>query len=309
MKAQSKSRTPQPSAYSALATTFGVLYTPILLLAMFGAFIGGLIYTFDMFDMMDDEARHGMNFLAVFLIGVPLWLSYSVHAFSWLYSKLKLWNWMFFLYYFLFAGASGSAIMGTWADHLPFGKWLAILLSLLAFAVIGFFCFALGTESRRVSGHSLGVIALLSFGLFFLVNADGLDEDEAAKVVGSLVTADVTSGEQLLERSQKAVPQPVDYRGPALEKDKTRLLVWDYNFDDSDEVRVYVNGQMLVDSMAIGEVPAVIDVPVPSTVVIEGVRDDYDGSIDYAVKFPETEYTAFNVTYPGVTNTYVMEAK
>ncbi|WP_079504957.1 TMEM165/GDT1 family protein [Mesobacillus jeotgali] len=85
-----------------------------------------------------------------------------------------------------------------------------------------------------------------------------------------------------------------------------KMLIWDFNSEDSDEVQILVNGQPLKEKLILANNPAAISIPVPSTVTIKGLKDN-GGGISYAVKFPNDKITYYNVVSVNAGNTYTVK--
>ncbi|WLR54550.1 hypothetical protein LC048_19310 [Mesobacillus subterraneus] len=82
-----------------------------------------------------------------------------------------------------------------------------------------------------------------------------------------------------------------------------KMLIWDFNSEDNDEVQILVNGQPVKEKLILANNPAVISIPVPSTVTVKGLKDN-GGGISYAVKFPNDKVTYYNVVSVNAGNTY-----
>lgn len=85
-----------------------------------------------------------------------------------------------------------------------------------------------------------------------------------------------------------------------------KMLIWDFNSEDNDEVQILVNGQPVKEKLILAHNPAAISIPVPSTVTVKGLKDN-GGGISYAVKFPNDQITYYNVVSVNAGNTYTVK--
>lgn len=134
-----------------------------------------------------------------------------------------------------------------------------------------------------------------------------LDEGTEAEVVGHRTSYSTTAGENIFAEEANAHINARDFevKGVGTDGGEARMLIWDYNLVDYDEVSVYVNGSIVKEKIILSENAVAISIPVPSKVTITGVKDN-GGGINYAVKFPNNEQTYFNVVSVGTSNVYTV---
>lgn len=86
----------------------------------------------------------------------------------------------------------------------------------------------------------------------------------------------------------------------------SRVLLWDFAAEDGDVVDVKVNG-VVQRRINLLHQPAAVEVPVPSSVEVVGIKDGV-GGITYGIKFPGAVLNAayFNVAPEGSANTYTV---
>jgi len=147
------------------------------------------------------------------------------------------------------------------------------------------------------------VIAILTS---FLVTSF-LDDGSAEEVVANRISTSTSAGESLFVGESYANIEARDFEvnnaGP--DGGNARMLIWDFNLEDFDEVSILVDGVPVKEKLIISHNAAAISIPVPSTVTITGVKDN-GGGISYAVKFPNNKTTYFNIVSVGQSNTYTV---
>ena len=139
---------------------------------------------------------------------------------------------------------------------------------------------------------------------------DSQEEGTAAQVVANRISTTTSAGEQLMIDESYANIQARDFEvgnaGP--DGGEARMLIWDFNLEDLDEVSVLVDGVPVKEKIILTNNAASISIPVPSTVTITGVKDN-GGGISYAVKFPNNKMTYYNIVGIGQSNTYTVLPK
>mgnify|MGYP003462483753 FL=1 len=147
------------------------------------------------------------------------------------------------------------------------------------------------------------VIAILTS---FLVTSF-LDDGSAEEVVANRISTSTSAGESLFMNETYANIEARDFEvsnaGP--DGGNTRMLIWDFNLEDFDEVAILVDGIPVKEKLIISSNAASISIPVPSTITISGVKDN-GGGISYAVKFPNNKTTYFNTVTVGQLNNYTV---
>ncbi|MFP7297030.1 hypothetical protein [Neobacillus niacini] len=157
---------------------------------------------------------------------------------------------------------------------------------------------------------SLGWTALTIVGLAILsgfFTTSFSDEGTAEEVVANRISNATEAGESLFEEETNANIEARDFEVTNAGGDggEARMLIWDFNKVDLDEVAVLVDGVPVKEKLILSENAAAISIPVPSTVTVRGVKD-LGGGISYAVKFPNNDTTYFNVVAAGQNNTYTV---
>ena len=133
------------------------------------------------------------------------------------------------------------------------------------------------------------------------------DEGTAEEVVANRISTSTVAGETLFTDETNANIEARDYEVSNVGSDggEARMLIWDFNSEDLDEVAIFVDGMAVKERIILSNNAAAINIPVPSVVTIHGVKDNGTG-ISYAVKFPNNKTTHFNVVGVGQTNTYTV---
>ena len=153
---------------------------------------------------------------------------------------------------------------------------------------------------------ALAATIVLGFGFSQLTGgyaAEGTEEE----VVANRVSSETFAGEVFFEDEANAGIEARDFEVALGDSGgEAKMLIWDFNSEDLDEVQIIVNGQMIKEKLILTNNAAAISVPVPSTVTIRGVKDS-GGGISYAVKFPNSKAAYFNVVGVGAGNTYTVK--
>ncbi|RHW42689.1 hypothetical protein D1B31_03620 [Neobacillus notoginsengisoli] len=127
------------------------------------------------------------------------------------------------------------------------------------------------------------------------------------EVVANRVSASVSAGETLFDSEVNAGIDARDFEVTVNDNHgEARMLIWDFNSEDLDEVQILVNGQPVKEKLILTNRAAAISIPVPSTVTIKGLKDN-GGGISYAAKFPNDKKTYFNTVTKGTSNTYTVK--
>ena len=152
---------------------------------------------------------------------------------------------------------------------------------------------------------SLILIGIAIVGSFFTTSFS--DEGTAEEVVANRISTSTVAGENLFTDETNANIEARDFEVTNAGSDggEARMLIWDFNKVDLDEVAIFVNGTPVKEKLILSDNAAAISIPVPSQVTIRGVKD-IGGGISYAVKFPNNETTYFNVVSVGQSNTYTV---
>lgn len=154
------------------------------------------------------------------------------------------------------------------------------------------------------------ILILLGVGLLFLTINYAFNE--STPTIGSNVinkeqiSSQVAAGTVLFNKEENPGLQAKDFKvnemkqgGPA------KLVIWDFNVQDYDEVQIFVDGKPIHNSVVLTHTPAEFSIPVPSVVTIKGISDK-GGGITYAVKFLPNNLTYFNVANVNEINTYTV---
>jgi len=158
--------------------------------------------------------------------------------------------------------------------------------------------------------RSLGWSALTIVGIAILsgfLTTSFSDEGTAEEVVANRISTATEAGENLFTEETNANIEARDFEVTNAGSDggEARMLIWDFNLVDFDEVAVLVDGVPVKEKLILSENAAAISIPVPSTVTVRGIKD-VGGGISYAVKFPNNKSTYFNVVTVGQSNTYTV---
>ncbi|MBP1989642.1 hypothetical protein [Paenibacillus eucommiae] len=162
---------------------------------------------------------------------------------------------------------------------------------------------------KRKNKHRfwMGIMALVLFATFFFFDSSSLSgnmKDVQSNGIGKGMMA----GTILTYSDDSAGLQPRNFELEMKKgMDTSRVLIWDYAAEDGDVVTVKVNGQILVENVGIFHKPVVLQVPIPSTVEIVGIKDG-GGGITYGVKFPGAVANSayFNAAPVGSSNVYTL---
>ena len=140
---------------------------------------------------------------------------------------------------------------------------------------------------------------------FFVTSS--MDEGTAEEVVANRVSTSTSAGEQIFMDESYAGIEARNFEVSSAGPDggEARMLIWDFNAEDLDEVSVLIDGVPVKEKIILTNNATAISVPVPSTVTITGIRDN-GGGISYAVKFPNNKTTYFNIVGVGQSNTYTV---
>lgn len=166
-------------------------------------------------------------------------------------------------------------------------------------------CFLLSFIRKSLGWATMIIIAVAILGSF--LTASFSDEGKADEVVANRISKATIAGETLFEDETNANIQARDFKvsnaGP--DGGEVRMLIWDFNKVDLDEVAITINGVPIKEKLILSDKAAAISILVPSKVTVSGVKDK-GGGISYAVKFPNIEMTYFNVVTEGQSNIYTV---
>jgi hypothetical protein len=89
--------------------------------------------------------------------------------------------------------------------------------------------------------------------------------------------------------------------------DASRAMIWDFAAEDGDVVTVKANGSVIAENVRILHAPVIVNIPVPSTVEVIGVKDG-GGGITYGIKFAGSAGNSayFNAAPEGSANVYTV---
>jgi hypothetical protein len=163
---------------------------------------------------------------------------------------------------------------------------------------------------QSILRKSLGWTALTIVGLailsgFFATSYS--DEGTSEEVVANRISTATEAGESLFTDESNVNIEARDFEVTNSGSDggEARMLIWDFNKVDLDEVAILIDGVPVKEKLILSENASAISIPVPSTVTVRGVKD-LGGGISYAVKFPNNKTTYFNVVTAGQSNTYTV---
>ncbi|MCA1054203.1 hypothetical protein LCM10_04325 [Rossellomorea aquimaris] len=147
---------------------------------------------------------------------------------------------------------------------------------------------------------------LLAIGLSMILGSYS-SEGSAEEVVANRISKSTLAGETPFTDETNSGITPRDFDVTVGDSGgDAKMLIWDFNSEDHDEVQILVNGQPLKEKLILATDPAAISIPVPSTVTVKGLKDD-GGGISYAVKFPNDKITYYNVVSVNGGNTYTVK--
>ncbi|NHC41058.1 hypothetical protein G6549_13870 [Bacillus sp. MM2020_1] len=155
-------------------------------------------------------------------------------------------------------------------------------------------------------GGILAFVLAIVFGMF----SGGVpSEEKKQEVVANRITTEVSAGDQLFDEEVNSEIGSKNFTVPVNDSGgSARMLIWDFNKEDLDEVQISVNGQSVKEKLILTKEAAAISIAVPSTVTIRGLKD-HGGGISYAVKFPNNKQTYFNMVTNGTTNSYTVTVR
>lgn len=153
-------------------------------------------------------------------------------------------------------------------------------------------------------GSILAVV--LAIGLSMILGSY-TSEGSAEEVVANRISKSTLAGETPFTDETNAGITAKDFEVTVGDSGgDAKMLIWDFNSEDNDEVQILVNGQPLKEKLILAHNPAAISIPVPSTVTVKGLKDN-GGGISYAVKFPNDKVTYYNVVSVNAGNTYTVK--
>lgn len=155
---------------------------------------------------------------------------------------------------------------------------------------------------------TIALIGVAFAGGFFTSTFE--DEGTAEEVVANRISTATEAGEDIFEDESNAniAARDFDVTDAGTDGGEARMLIWDFNSEDFDEVAIFVDGTPVKEKLILSNNAAAINIPVPSVVTVSGVKDT-GGGISYAVKFPNTKTTYFNVVAVGQSNVYTVLPK
>lgn len=122
---------------------------------------------------------------------------------------------------------------------------------------------------------SLGWTALTIVGFAILsgfFTTSYSDEGTPEEVVANRINTATEAGESLFEEEVNANIEARDFEvtNAGTDGGEARMLIWDFNKVDLDEVAVWVDGVPVKEKLILSENASAINIPVPSTVTIRG---------------------------------------
>jgi hypothetical protein len=168
-------------------------------------------------------------------------------------------------------------------------------------------------EEKQIVPHQSKIVLSIGLAVLFLIGfsmiggtftTDYTDEGTADAVVYNRISEAAVAGETIIDGENNVGIEARDFEvtnaGP--DGGEARMLIWDFNLEDLDEVAIFVDGQPVREKMILTDDAYAVSIPVPSVVTISGIKDN-GGGISYAVKFPNNEMTYFNTVAVGQSNT------
>ncbi|MCU6797576.1 hypothetical protein OB236_36170 [Paenibacillus sp. WQ 127069] len=165
----------------------------------------------------------------------------------------------------------------------------------------------LPNESKHKQLVLLGLILTFFLGIYSYINTpSSLDHD---KIMKEQISREPAAGTKLFNKEERNGIQTRDFNISGLTRGvSTRMLIWDFNSEDHDIVQILVDGKIIQDSFVLTNTPVAFTVPVPGVITIKGTQDQ-GGGLTYAVKFPQTRFTCFNIVAVNGVNTYTLLPK
>ncbi|WP_226678240.1 hypothetical protein [Mesobacillus jeotgali] len=159
---------------------------------------------------------------------------------------------------------------------------------------------------RRSVFFGIILAVVLAIGLS-MISGGYTSEGSAEEVVANRISKSTMAGETPFSDETNAGITARDFEVTVGDSGgDAKMLIWDFNSEDNDEVQILVNGQPLKEKLILAHNPAAISIPVPSTVTVKGLKDN-GGGISYAVKFPNDKVTYYNVVSVNAGNTYTVK--
>ena len=147
---------------------------------------------------------------------------------------------------------------------------------------------------------------VLAIGLSMILGSY-TSEGSAEEVVANRISKSTMAGETPFTDETNAGITAKDFEVTVGDSGgDAKMLIWDFNSEDHDEVQILVNGKPVKEKLILAHSPAAISIPVPSTVTVKGLKDN-GGGISYAVKFPNDKVTYYNVVSVNAGNTYTVK--
>lgn len=154
-----------------------------------------------------------------------------------------------------------------------------------------------------------GTILTIVLGIVFNMVFGESSADNAAETIGNRISQSTQAGDTIIDSETNFGIKAKNFSVAMDDSNGTaRMLIWDFNKEDLDQVKILVNGKPVKEQLILTNDPAAISIPVPSIVTITGLKDN-GGGISYAVKFPNNRLTYFNVVSIGGSNTYTVTEK
>ncbi|MEI5905546.1 hypothetical protein WAK64_00515 [Bacillus spongiae] len=288
-----------------------------------------------------EAPRLGIGFNVIALLGFILFLSMKYYSLNWIYRKFPVLL-PFFQMCFVALIVIDLSLMfaNLWADGMVIGKAVAIGLSVLtillgrAFLSYWYFKYPISNKMVRykldnpteldeeeqhpeVIYHEHSHRKLVFFGtilaLFlspslYMIIGSYSSEGNAEEVVANRISKSTLAGEiPFRDDETNAGITARDFEVTVGDSGgDAKILIWDFNSEDSDEVQILVNGEPLKEKLILANNPAAFSIPVPSMVTVMGLKDN-GGGISYAVKFPNDKITYYNVVSVKAGNTYTVK--
>ncbi|WP_114571937.1 hypothetical protein [Exiguobacterium flavidum] len=154
----------------------------------------------------------------------------------------------------------------------------------------------LGTICTVILAATLGMISNFSS-----------SEGSAEEMVANRISKSTAAGETVFTEETNSGISARDFEVTLGDSGgEAKMLIWDFNSEDNDEVQILINGQLMREKLILAHNPAALSIPVPSTVTVKGLKDNGAG-ISYAVKFPNDKVTYYNVVSVNSGNTYTVK--
>ncbi|MEK3916340.1 hypothetical protein [Paenibacillus sp. FSL H7-0331] len=281
------------------------------------------------------------TFNILFLIGILFYASMVIPKIRTIYDGLPVLIPFFQMcFLMLIASVFGLEFLNSWADNQMLSKAGAVLSAIITYVLIRllmsywYYKFPISsmiTREDKLNNQTVSAVAssantlmlpngrmhknLVLFALIFLfflfiASCTNIPTPlDSNKLMKEQFSREPAAGTKLFNKEEHNGIQARDFNISGLTRGvSTRMLIWDFNSEDHDIVQILVDGKIIQDSIVLTNTPVAFTVPVPGVITIKGIQDQ-GGGLAYAVKFPQTRFTCFNIVAVNGVNTYTLLPK